>query len=539
MKKLLMLYNPVSGDGRIKASLSDLVDLATKAGYRVTVYPTQFSGDARQTIEREGADYHRIVVCGGDGMMHEAINGWMAGKSMPLLGYVPSGTVNDFASTHEIPRELEAAAKVACGNDWSRLDVGCFNDEYFSYVAAFGVGTSVSYSTPQAKKRRLGSLAYLLEALNTVDFAHWENNCETMKITWKGGETEGDFLYGMVSNSKYVAGTDVFTKDLFNWHDGLLEGLFVRRPMNLVELNTIIGCMTRSDFNNPLFVQVQSPWFDFETKSAAWTLDGEFGGVHDHVLAKAIPSALKLTLPAEHIAKEGSLQHKSGLSPVYSALNALEQPTKDLHEEGQILPEEPDIVRFKVSGKSSQKDQTSNENPGRMSDLFSETEPARNEGKGSLTQNHTAGFASASDWQLFSEHGSAMSLADLLDLETQEKETGLTKEPVNAQDIQQPAVPASSAKAGREHLGLIGRPLADESKTSASNPDQKDVTKTEPQESSGEIPAQSLNGTQPQSEALASAFKEPSVYLIEGESGRILRLESGEIPLQLEEAHDR
>lgn len=306
MLKMLMLYNPCSGDGRIQGSLSELVDELTRNGYLVTVYPTQGAGDAKSMIETQGHLYDRIVVCGGDGMMHEAINGWIAGHDLPILGYVPSGTVNDFANTHDIPREILPAAKVAAGESWTYLDVGQFNNEYFSYVAAFGVGTSVSYKTPQEKKKRLGPTAYILEALNTVDFAHWENNCETMKISWQDNACEGDFLYGMVSNSRYVAGTDVFTKDLFNWHDGLLEGLFIRRPMNLIELNAIIAGITRSDFSNPLFIQVQSPWFDFECKQAAWTLDGEFGGRHDHVVARAVAKALKMALSQDYIQSEGS-----------------------------------------------------------------------------------------------------------------------------------------------------------------------------------------------------------------------------------------
>ncbi len=376
MKKILMLYNPCSGDGRIKESLSELVDQITKMGFLVTVYPTQFSGDAKLTIQREGKNFDRIIVCGGDGMMHEAVNGWVEGSDMPLLGYIPSGTVNDFASTHEIPKDILQAAQVACGESYTSLDVGKFNDEYFSYVAAFGVGTSVSYQTPQRKKQRLGPAAYILELLNAVDFTHWENNCETMKITWEGGEAQGDFLYGMVSNSKFIAGTEVFTSDLFNWHDGLLEGIFIRRPMNLVELNTIIGCITRSnskfiagtevftsdlfnwhdgllegifirrpmnlvelntiigcitrsDYNNPLFIQAQSPWFTFESHHSAWTLDGEFGGIHDHVEARAIHSGIKIALPKDHILSEGLSQVYLGSSGPSRKPNGSLEPEAD------------------------------------------------------------------------------------------------------------------------------------------------------------------------------------------------------------------
>lgn len=301
MKRMLLIYNPNSGDGRIKSSLSDLTDYFTKQNFEVTVHPTQAPGDAKEQVRKRSGEFERIIVCGGDGMMHEAINGYMASSQKSRLGYIPTGTVNDFASSHDIPFQIEEAAAIAADDAWSDLDIGRFNDEFFSYVAAFGVATAVSYSTPQEQKKRLGSLAYLLNALSVVDFTHWENNCSTMTIEWEGGKASGDFLYGMVSNSKYVAGMDQFTKDLFDWRDGKLEGLFIRRPMNLMELNQIIGSVARSDFDNPFFIQVQSPWFTFSGDETAWTLDGEFGGSFTNARACAVPRAFQAILPREHI----------------------------------------------------------------------------------------------------------------------------------------------------------------------------------------------------------------------------------------------
>ena len=301
MKKLLLIYNPVSGDGRIVPALSSIVDLMTKEEYLVTVYPTQKPLDAQEQIEEIAHDFDRIVVCGGDGMLHEAINGWLSSPKMknkaPILGYIPTGTVNDFASTHQISKDPIEATKIAGGGHWESVDIGQFNDQYFSYVAAFGIATAVSYQTPQRLKQKLGLLAYVLEALNSVDFSHWENNCETMKISWQDHEIEGDFLYGMVSNSQYVAGQDFFKSSLFDWQDGLLEGLFIRRPMNIIDLNTIIGGLTRGDFSHPLFVLAQSPWFDFETHQSKWTLDGEYGGTQDHVKIQVVPNAINIAMP--------------------------------------------------------------------------------------------------------------------------------------------------------------------------------------------------------------------------------------------------
>lgn len=301
MKKLLLIYNPVSGDGRIVSALSAIVDIMTKADYLVTVYPTQKPLDANEQIEKIAKYFDRVVVCGGDGMLHEAINGWldsaMDRDNAPILGYIPTGTVNDFASTHRISKDPLEAAKISVGENWGAVDIGQFNDQYFSYVAAVGIATQVSYQTPQRLKQKLGPLAYVLEALNSVDFSHWENNCETMKISWQGHEIEGDFLYGMVSNSKYVAGQDILQSSLFDWQDGLLEGLFIRRPMNIIDLNNIISGLTRKDFSNPLFVLAQSPWFDFETHQSKWTLDGEFGGCQDHVRIQVVPNAIDIAMP--------------------------------------------------------------------------------------------------------------------------------------------------------------------------------------------------------------------------------------------------
>lgn len=302
MKSMLLVYNPVAGDTRIVSALSEIVNLFTAQGFLVTVYPTQAPGDARRMLaDLNDGVYERVVVCGGDGMLHEALNGWMESKTSVLMGILPTGTVNDFAASHEIPRLLPEAAKVAAGDNWAAVDVGVFNDEYFTYVAAFGLATAVSYTTEQQRKNRFGSIAYVLQALRDVDFTHWENNCETMKISWEGSEASGDFLYGMVSNSAYVAGVDFFTRDLFDWADGLLEGVFIRRPMNLVELNQIINGIIHSDFHSPLFVKVQSPWFSFESEGTPWTLDGEYGGSHKTVHACVRPGALRLALPISHI----------------------------------------------------------------------------------------------------------------------------------------------------------------------------------------------------------------------------------------------
>lgn len=291
-----MVYNPQSGDGRVAASLSEILDRLTKDGYDVTVRPTQAPMDAMEYIYNCSQKYDRILVVGGDGILHEAVNGLAGQNFEPVLAYLPSGTTNDFANTHGISLNLLEAVDQFRTSEVQQIDLGVFNKEYFTYVAACGVATAVSYETSQEDKKRFGPLAYIVRALSSVDFQHWENNCTYMEIEWEGGKDEGDFLFVSISNSKYIGGSDMLVNN-FCWNDGLLEGLFIRRPMNLIDLNSILAGILRKDYPEEYFIQVQSPWFDIHCQPASWTLDGEFGGVHEHVRIEAASEALRIALP--------------------------------------------------------------------------------------------------------------------------------------------------------------------------------------------------------------------------------------------------
>lgn len=299
MKKVFFVYNPNSGNGRVKASLSDLIQYFSSLNVDVVVYPTRMPRDATRRLRDLGNDYSLIIVAGGDGLLHEAINGLIPARVETPVLYLPSGTTNDFANTHKIPFDLLEAATLVEDGKREILDVGKFGNEYFSYVAAFGVATHVSYATPQEDKKRLGRLAYINTALTTVDFIHWENNSAQMKVRWEDGEFEGDFLYGSISNSRYIAGSDSFVEDLYDWKDGKMEGFFIRRPMNIVELNAIIASIQKRDYENEFFIRVQSAWFEIESTPTAWTLDGEYGGTVDHIRLEVVPQALHVIVPED------------------------------------------------------------------------------------------------------------------------------------------------------------------------------------------------------------------------------------------------
>ena len=167
-KKMLFVYNPMAGKEQIRNHLSDIIQVFCNAGYQVTIFSTNGAGDATRIVAEKGMDYNYIVCSGGDGTMNEVATGLMKLEKCPVCGYIPAGTVNDFASSLKIPKTMKEAAELVTYGRVFKCDMGQFNDRSFTYVAGFGAFTEVSYQTPQEWKNALGKVAYFAEALKHI-----------------------------------------------------------------------------------------------------------------------------------------------------------------------------------------------------------------------------------------------------------------------------------------------------------------------------------------------------------------------------------
>ncbi|MDO5602574.1 MAG: glycosyltransferase, partial [Oscillospiraceae bacterium] len=168
-ERLLLMVNPHAGKGTLQNQFLSLVDLLVKGGYDVTVRTTQRTGELPEIIRTNADDYDLLVACGGDGTLNEAVTGILRHSPDSLFGYIPAGTVNDFAFSLRLPRNniLEAAGVVVNGSVFD-CDIGTFDHRYFTYVAAFGAFTDVSYSTPQDFKNLFGKAAYFLQGMSRL-----------------------------------------------------------------------------------------------------------------------------------------------------------------------------------------------------------------------------------------------------------------------------------------------------------------------------------------------------------------------------------
>lgn len=292
-KKLLFIYNPHAGKSKIKNWLSSIVELFVRSNYEVVIYSTAGRKDAKKIVmdclSRE--EYDLVVCSGGDGTLNEVISGIMHSGQKPCIGYIPSGTTNDFAYNLKLPKNLPKAAGVVLSGEAFPCDVGIMNGEYFTYTAAFGLFTDASYETPQTSKNMLGKLAYILEGVKRLP--NWKSY--HMEITCGDNVINDNFIYGMVTNSISVGGIKGLTGKDVQLDDGQFEGIFIKMPQNVLDFQAIINDLLKGNLHSDhIYSFPVKEILLVSEETVPWSLDGEFGGEFQTVNIANLQQAIKI-----------------------------------------------------------------------------------------------------------------------------------------------------------------------------------------------------------------------------------------------------
>lgn len=293
-KEVLLILNPHAGKGSAKNKLFSIVDHLVKHDFEVCVYTTQYAGHASEIVQSVAGKYDLLISCGGDGTLNEIVNALMQNDLKMPFGYIPMGTTNDFATTLNIPKNINKAIENIVSGHVFQSDIGRFNDHYFAYVAAFGAFTEVSYSTPQQYKNIFGKAAYFLEGLMQLP----KIKTYHLTIEYDGNHVEDDYIFGAISNSKSIGGLQSYSTKNAELDDGVFEAFLVRCPQNPLDFQIIITALLRQELNDKFmtFFKASSVKIKSEQK-IAWTLDGESGGEHDHVDVRLFPKAFSIIVP--------------------------------------------------------------------------------------------------------------------------------------------------------------------------------------------------------------------------------------------------
>lgn len=278
MKKLYFIVNLIAGKGTIGSMMGEIIDEFVKSDYEVTVHITQSGADARKKARYACQNGYDLIVCaGGDGTLSQCLHGIMDSENKLPIGYIPAGSTNDFARTLGIPKAPMDAVKWITNGAPLQIDIGCFNDKYFTYIAAFGAFTNVTYETSQQIKNVLGHASYILNGLTQIT----NLRSKLMRIEYNDTVLEDDFIFGMVTNSGSVAG--LLSMNDFLLDDGVFEVTLIKKPANLVQFQKIVHSLLNIseeiDREYIRFFRTNKITFTaLNDEQISWTLDGEFGG---------------------------------------------------------------------------------------------------------------------------------------------------------------------------------------------------------------------------------------------------------------------
>ncbi|MBD1370770.1 diacylglycerol kinase [Hazenella sp. IB182357] len=276
MKRARLIYNPTSGREVIEKELSKLLSCLESAGYEASCAATKQAGDARMEAMAAAERHFDIVIAGGgDGTIHEVVNGLACHPHRPKLGILPGGTTNDFARGLKLPKDLTEACAVIARGKTQAIDVGKYRDRYFINVAAAGKITEITYEAPSRLKTMVGPLAYYAKAMEKIGTLH---KPFVVRVEADHKTLEQEILLMVVANSVSVGGFEKLapTADL---SDGLLDVLILPK-LHIPDLLQLAALAYRGEhIHDSRLIYFQTSQLKVDTPEPfKLNLDGEWGG---------------------------------------------------------------------------------------------------------------------------------------------------------------------------------------------------------------------------------------------------------------------
>ncbi|MCL4262073.1 MAG: YegS/Rv2252/BmrU family lipid kinase [Anaerolineae bacterium] len=290
-KKIHVVINPAAG--KDEPILNTLNDVFRQYDVNWNVSVTKKYGDATEQARAAAAAGADLVAgYGGDGTQHEIANGILGTNA--VMGVLPGGTGNGFATELGTPKELRPAAELLCtGGRLRPIDVVQLGDSYF--IQRLYVGIEPEEQTSREDKDKYGTFAY---AVNMYRRAREHKVQEVRyRMTIDGQVVE------MLASKVYVvnaakAGTGIaVTGDFSKPDDGLVD-VFI---LNNHNIRTLAAAAERvvnlhTDMANRFIWRGKEVVIETDPDQPVWT-DGEYNG-RTPISMKVIPGALKVVVPA-------------------------------------------------------------------------------------------------------------------------------------------------------------------------------------------------------------------------------------------------
>lgn len=265
MDDFILIANPISGKGKAKGIADQAYTALTTENRKGDIKLTTGTGDATRFAQEAVSNGIRYVIaCGGDGTLHEIVNG-IANVPDVTLGIIPCGRGNDLASAVGIPRKPQRAIETLFNSTARHIDLGHVRSEkgsehYFATIATCGYDTEVSRRAAARTTPFSGTASYVYAAVATL----FEYECPFVRIEGDFGTHEGPLLLAATGSTKsYGGGFKIVPNAHFD--DGLFDVCLIRPVSSFTVLRLMVTLFWGGHVSHPAVNIYQTRSLKIET----------------------------------------------------------------------------------------------------------------------------------------------------------------------------------------------------------------------------------------------------------------------------------
>lgn len=288
--KIFVIFNPASH--KAKKKNDEFLKALDLLGERndLVLLETSKPGDGKALTERavrEGADI--VVAAGGDGTLHEVVNG--AAGTEAVVAVLPLGITNVFALDAKIPINIIEAARLILEGKPRAVDLGKADGEYFILMLGAGLDAYAVHKLNLKAKKALGRGSYILSGFtNYLSYKPSE-----IRVLLKDLDLDLQGYHVIIANTASYGGRFKISPEA-RWDDGLLDICVFQKRGPYNDFRYFLGVLNSRHSKYPDVVIVKSSDIHLEGDGVYYHLDSEPVGILP-IHVKAVHGAVKIILP--------------------------------------------------------------------------------------------------------------------------------------------------------------------------------------------------------------------------------------------------
>lgn len=293
----VFLVNPASANGSTGKRWPELERRAAALGLTGPTLMSERPGHLTELASQAVADgATQLVVVGGDGTVHEVVNG-VAGADSVELAILPRGTGRDFARSLGLPKRFDDAVKVALSGRVRSVDAGRATFErgeaWFANFAGAGISGAIARDANASSKALGGRLSFMISTVRV--FARWKSAAVEAEVD--GERRSGPMFEIVAMNGPYAAGGMQLAPDA-TADDGWLDCVFFGDVTKLDFLTTFPKIYRGRHLAHPKIELLRGRAVTIESDPPLpVVLDGEQPGMTP-ARFEIVPGALRVRAPS-------------------------------------------------------------------------------------------------------------------------------------------------------------------------------------------------------------------------------------------------